>query len=525
MEVRHLLPTEPRGRAGLCAAALLLFAAGCESTAPGRDSGVVDEVLTSRVPPEFRLARNAPGHRLHLGLTGDKAVLCRDCHDVSDGGFSIPSQAVCASCHKDAMKQHHPLDAGIDLTCLTCHPFGVKAATVQFDRWLCFDCHQKPQGQFVSDAGITFTRVSAIEVHKDDCQSCHRPHLKPFTQSAACEGCHDVTLKHGAKGDTLVDKCMNCHEHHTEASSASAMCVKCHTKPTITATARVTPGALFEKGHDGCGSCHLAHTFEKESVKPCAACHKQMQVLAEKDHASCGDCHRPHQPRSAAVTCESCHKDEIVKHPKVDGQRCIACHPVHDPRQLEPKGCLACHTEAPFNAPVVHAKDVTCDECHDSHDGKPATQRECKRCHDKAYVETARIQDVKGHKDCKGCHDTLPHGLASQKPCLSCHEKQKPVKKGHDTCDECHESHSGAVIKTCTQCHEVAKLPGLHAEKDHQACEKCHTAHAPDPSLSTAVCKTCHKALKLDTHPTPPTQCASCHLFTPAVSPSPSEKK
>lgn len=522
MEVRQPLPAASWGRPLLVAAALLLLVAGCESPAPAPDSGVVGEVLTSRVPPEFRLAKLAPGHRLHLGLKGDKAVLCRDCHELSDAGFTLPTQAVCESCHKDEMKQHHPLDAGIDLTCLTCHPFGVKSAAVQFDRWLCFDCHQKPQGRFVNDAGVVLSRISPIEVHKEDCQSCHRPHLQPFTQAADCAECHDVKLKHGAKGDTLAEKCMNCHEHHTEASRASAMCVTCHTKPTMKAEARVARGALFEKGHVGCGSCHLAHTFDKEAVKPCTSCHKQMQVLAPKDHAACGDCHKAHQPRSAPVACESCHKDEVVKHPKVENQRCVGCHPVHDAKQLEPKGCLACHTKAPFNAPVVHAKDVKCDECHESHDGKPATPKECKRCHDKQYVETGRVKDLKGkgHTDCKACHETLPHGLAGQKPCLSCHEKRKPIEKAHDECKKCHESHSGALVKTCVQCHEVPKLPGLHAEKEHQTCDKCHTAHTPDPSLGTAVCKSCHKALKLDTHPTPPTQCASCHLFVPAMPPS-----
>lgn len=520
MEVRQLLPTARWGRA-LLGAAFLLAVAGCETAAPVTDAGV-EEVLSSRVPPEFRLARLAPGHRLHLGLKGDKAVLCRDCHALSDAGFTLPTQAVCESCHKAEMKQHHPLDAGIDLTCLTCHPFGVKAAAVQFDRWLCFDCHQKPQGRFVNDAGVVLTRISPIEVHKEDCQSCHRPHLQPFTQAADCAECHDVKLEHGAKGNTLAEKCMNCHEQHTEASRASAMCVTCHTKPTMKAEARVAPGALFEKGHVGCGSCHLAHTFDKEAVKPCTSCHKQMYVLAPKEHTACADCHKAHQPRSAPVTCESCHKDELVKHPKVEEQRCIGCHPVHDPKQLEPKGCLACHTKAPFNATVVHAKDVKCNECHESHDGKPATPKECKRCHDKQYVETARVKDVKGkgHADCKACHETLPHGLAGQKPCLSCHEKRKPIEKAHDECKKCHESHSGALVKTCVQCHEVPKLPGLHAEKEHQTCDKCHTAHTPDPSLGTAVCKSCHKALKLDTHPTPPTQCASCHLFVPAMPPS-----
>jgi hypothetical protein len=122
---------------------------------------------------------------------------------------------------------------------------------------------------------------------------------------------------------------------------------------------------------------------------------------------------------------------------------------------------------------------------------------------------------VKGHKDCTGCHVNQPHGApAEPKPCLSCHEKQKPLQAGHAECKSCHEHHSGTVEKTCAECHAVPKLPALHAVKEHQECAKCHAPHAPDPGRGPAMCKSCHRALEQETHPTPPTQCAGCHLFT-----------
>jgi len=482
----------------------LLVALGtsaCGLVPPGQDGGTV------MVPQQYRLAKNAPGHEQHLTLVGPEQVRCRDCHAVSDAGFVTPPAALCASCHEPQLEHHHPLDAGVALTCLTCHPFMAKTVPQRFEKWMCLDCHQKPQGQ-----------APAVTVHTSECQQCHRPHQQPFTVAADCTQCHEVKLQHGARGDTLAEKCMNCHEHHTEAAAASGMCVTCHLKPTMVARARVAKEALFKPGHPGCGSCHLAHQFDKDRVKPCARCHEHQPVLAKAEHDACTDCHRPHQPRPAAVECRACHKDEVVKHPKsADGQACLGCHPVH------PEGdaglavsCVSCHDEAPFTAAVVHGARVQCNDCHEPHDARPTSQRECKSCHAERFAEVARIKDVKGHKDCKGCHDTLPHGLASQKPCLSCHEQQKPLQAGHGACDSCHESHSGAVVKTCVQCHEVKKLPALHAVEEHQQCQKCHAPHAPDPGAGPATCRTCHQALKKQTHPTPPTQCAGCHLFVDA---------
>ncbi|MBL8921198.1 MAG: hypothetical protein JNJ54_20210 [Myxococcaceae bacterium] len=493
---------------------MVALAAGCgelqELIPPPQDGGLFT------VGDHYPRAKAAPGHQQHLSLKGEKQVLCRDCHAIDDAGFRAPPGDLCLECHKDQGKQHHPLDAGIDLTCLTCHPFMAKQLPQRFEKWMCFDCHQKPQGD--GDAG-----VPAITVHRSECQQCHRPHEAPFTQSADCTTCHEVKLSHGAKGDTLADKCMNCHEHHTAAAPASGMCVTCHTTDKVPAKARVEPKALFEKGHVGCGSCHVAHTFDKDVVKPCVRCHDTMKVMGASEHDSCRECHRPHLARAAPKDCKACHKDEVVKHPKSkDGKLCLGCHYMHDEKQPAGKvarGCLECHDEAPFTNAVVHGERVQCDDCHEPHDAKPTSLRECKSCHDTRYVEVARLKpqkDPKGHRECKSCHDQLPHGLASQKPCLSCHEKSKPPQAGHTECKKCHESHSGVAFKACTDCHAVKKLLGLHAEEKHQECEKCHAPHVPEPGFGPANCRSCHKLLPQADHTPPPQRCTGCHLFIDA---------
>lgn len=502
------------------ALALFGFVVGCSSVEPGEDA----QQPLLNVPGNYRLARPTPGHQAHLwaGRTDGgvrnpevKEVLCRDCHALTDGGFEAPGTKSCERCHETQQKQHHPFDGGTEFTCLTCHPFKAKTLPARFERWPCFECHREAQADH-----------PPITVHTARCEACHKPHQAEFTQAAECTTCHEVTLSHGAKGSTLAEKCMNCHPHHTEASVASKQCVTCHTKPTMPAAARVAPEALFKPGHTGCGSCHQAHRFEAGVAKPCESCHRGQPTIGASDHA-CTDCHRPHAKKAAPIGCtDSCHKEERVKHPKSkDGQTCMGCHEVHAIGGRLAKPCVACHDTNEFTAKVVHGKTVTCDDCHGAHDAKPLTQKECKSCHAVRYAEVATMAAKKpgtkltGHGMCVDCHQQLPHGPPGEpKPCLSCHEKERPLAAKHEPCGQCHQAHSGELEKSCTSCHKLAELPGLHAQAEHQSCQKCHSVHAgtptsPKPTASPATCKSCHQILGKKDHPTPPKECSGCHLF------------
>lgn len=487
------------------------------------------------VPGDYKLARPAPGHQIHLGIGWSpdggrvfdadagtlKQVLCRDCHALTDAGFESPSSKPCERCHETQNKQHHPFDGGTEFTCLTCHPFMAKTLPARFDRWPCFDCHSKPQADH-----------PAITVHKAECQACHRPHQEKFTQPAECSQCHEVTLTHGKKGESMAERCMDCHPHHTEAAVASKQCIGCHTKDELPIKARVSPEALFKPGHTGCGSCHVPHRFQAGQVKACETCHRGQPVLARWEH-DCTDCHRPHAPKARPIGCtDGCHKDEKLelKHPKSkDGKTCLGCHPVHAPSVADTlaKPCIACHDKEPFTDKVVHGAPILCNDCHDPHDAKPQTPRECKSCHSYRYTEVALMAarkpgtKVSGHSMCVDCHRQLPHGAPTPpKPCLECHEKQKPLVAKHDECTKCHQPHSGELQKACTSCHKPAELPALHAVPEHQTCQKCHSVHtatpaAPKGNTSPATCKACHPILSVKEHPTPPKECIGCHLFEP----------
>lgn len=492
--------------ASVAFAALL---AGCGVLPPPPDAGLVT------VGEGYHTARATPGHKQHLALTGEKQTRCRDCHDLQKDGFRSPGPELCQKCHEDQQKQHHPLDAGIDLTCLTCHAFNSSPDDPKhFERWSCIGCHAEAQNE-----------QKPITVHKAECARCHRPHEEPFTQAADCTTCHEVSLKHGAKGDTLAETCMACHKHHSPANEASAQCVECHTKDKMPAAARVTPGAIFKPGHAGCGSCHRPHTFVKGALESCEKCHENQPVMGALHHTECVDCHRPHLTRAAPVSCESCHKDGkakvVVKHPK-DKQKgaCLGCHPVH-PKAHDgslAKPCVACHDKEPFTAKVVHSEETTCADCHKPHDAKPGKLTLCASCHEEQAKAVKKNAD---HAKCDECHAGLPHGVkGDKKPCLSCHEKSKPPQAGHqkEGCNACHETHAGTVLKTCTDCHDGKKkaLPGLHQEKEHAECAKCHGPHEPQPGFGPKTCQSCHKKLSVKEHVPLPNQCVGCHLFKDA---------
>lgn len=505
--------------------------------------GVMPELSASGdasliVPARYHQAMNATGHVTHVGKEnpdGGKRVACRACHDLEKDGFKNPGPGICKTCHEANSTFHHGGDAGFTLdggaraevTCLTCHPFDVvNGQPPPITPWICLDCHDRPQNQKV-----------AVEAHQSACFYCHQPHRAEFTQPTECTICHQIGLAHGAKGDSVAKSCMKCHEQHRPAAEASKECVACHSdeKEQKKKSSVVTKAALFEehgKGHKSCGSCHLPHKFDKKAVKTCTACHKDQVVLAlgatPKTHTTCMSCHAPHAGKTGAPkTCQTagCHADVKSSHPtskdKPENRHpCMSCHPMHDalpkPKQVA-KTCESCHKEEKFTG-VVHGKDkdgvaTSCDDCHKKHDFKVAKESRvaCKECHAQLLTATAKVKK-NGHAKCEDCHAGLPHKpLPDQrKTCVSCHEKLKPPQKGHDDCSKCHETHSGAKLKACLDCHKVPELEGLHMEVKHQKCDQCHAAHNPQPDERN-VCLSCHKDKA--THEPKAPRCANCHLF------------
>ena len=229
-------------------------------------------------------------------------------------------------------------------------------------------------------------------------------------------------------------------------------------------------------------------------------------------------------PRAQPKPCEQCHQRvaSTNKHPpSAEGQRCTGCHVPH-PSEPAPsaKPCVSCHQQTEFFGHQVHAPTLECASCHPPHAGKPTRQVLCVSCHE---IQVKAVKLNRGHADCNSCHAGLPHAEnAEPKPCLSCHEGKVPPQKKHPECASCHASHSAAITRTCVSCHQTPTskpLPGLHAVQKHRECATCHAPHAPEPSRGPSTCRTCHERLPPASHPTPPTQCTGCHLFTQEMSP------
>lgn len=516
----------------------LLGAAGCldvsELLPPARDGGQL------KVPGTYLDARLSTGHRAHLALSGERQLSCRDCHALADAGFSAQAVKRCESCHQQEKEHHHPFDGGVAMGCTSCHVFRASGEAAHIDPWGCRRCHveQLDGGAVLGPApgeanpGHLPPHVS---VHVKRCEACHRPHGAPFTQPADCGGCHDVNVSHGKGEKALVaDTCMACHPHHSKASDALARCTGCHVGGPVPAKAQVKAAALFSPGHTGCSTCHAPHAFVAERAARCTSCHVEKPVLAAAKHQDCVSCHQPHEPRAAPKGCESCHQKLHPKHP-VDarGQPCLGCHPIHgevagltkpSPDGGTPVssslavGCGACHQTPELNAQNLHARGLVCLSCHAApHDGSPPREHLCDRCH---LTQITSTRANAGHQRCGDCHPGLPHAPpVSPKPCLDCHPTKQPPQRGHVQkleCASCHQSHSAKVTTRCTDCHGTpdAPLPGLHLIPKHAQCSTCHAPHAPAPGLEPKACRSCHPQPSLKSHPTPPQQCISCHLFT-----------
>lgn len=455
------------------------------------------------VPDTWPQVRLSPGHSQHVF---NEEVKCDDCHDPTIDTFEAPDTGVCTQCHeKQASLAHVNLD-GTPMDCYTCHIFGSEPEV--FGRWHCTRCH----GPFENVAGL-----EGLSMHNTvPCETCHNPHKPTAETVRECDECHeDMNLRHGRP--TVSGSCVDCHGGHRLASDA-ASCMDCHAtkSPVIPAT------ATFGGGHESCASCHMPHTFSASTALRCNACHQGKQVLAQssaRPHRDCNSCHSPHDVLGAGDhTCKSCHEDIASTHSAQSGKQCIGCHEPHPKRVAQVAlQCSQCHEEASSER-AFHAGNTPCTGCHQPHrfDLSSIPDRAlCRRCHVSQVRLTSRNL---GHSSCTGCHQGTVHELAGVLTCGSCHEeKLRRSPSGHRECATCHEPHSGTPQKTCTNCHKVMLLPGLHrlanvpVGEGHTQCVACHDIHELKVHATRADCMRCHE--DVGNHQPDAKVCTGCHTF------------
>jgi len=504
---------KPAKRTVIVVAALALVGAAVAFVMWRSGGGPVDQKVPANVPPTWASVRDSAGHTKHLG-SKKQDVVCRDCHDESNGKFAVLGETACTKCHEPQLKLTHVGKPGPDHTpCISCHAFGAKPAAT------CISCHAETQG-----------KLAAVAVHatKDaPCTSCHMPHRDPQVKQADCAKCHtkiqashgkqhvasDVTLARGwlDAGVGLVEKggspdpagapsCTDCHAPHTRAVAATTTCNGCH------ATA---PKGPKPSNHAACTTCHTPHDFERTAVAQCASCHTDKRHATENPaHATCTTCHAAHNTPAQKGVCTTCHstKHTLAEAKVAKHAECTSCHSPHDPKASPAAACATCHGN--ISAKHAPGKSDRCVDCHSPHPkaatpghpastlgtpGNHAIAQACSSCHTPAKSDTGF--HAKGVA-CTNCHE--PHSFSMAKPnatfCQKCHAPEQRLvatNKGHTDCMQCHAGpHSPKEQKaTCATCH---KVEATTANDGHRDCNMCHEPHAGKVIPAAAACKSCH---------------------------------
>jgi predicted CXXCH cytochrome family protein len=502
-------------------------------------------------------------HRHHR----TSAATCTSCH--APHGLPKVVLATCTTCHVGIGVRHGnrvvpqaDADAGVD--------------AIAEQPWDAGPAHREAStaaAPFLVDGGPSGDDAAELErlaqTPAGVCAGCHLPHATGKDATDSCQNCHDKDAD-GPSGLAWLARqapkiqpqgpgvaghkgCTACHAPHQAYREAVRPCVGCHgAKKSVS----------LVKGHADCKSCHTPHA-PTDAPNRCVDCHRGHAALGTPkvaQHARCSSCHDVHTPAaSAATACEKCHAAVHPNHPKalakVGESACIGCHAPHPASSNAiVKPCTSCHQAIAKADAKVHGT-ATCGTCHAKHEGFKLTGQGsgfCVSCHGK------QAQSVgPGHADCKGCHGGA-HGPVRPVVCRTCHEAEaSTAPKGHASCPSCHEPHGGRLVvgdgkpgralcvachagkaqavhgasapgcaschrphgpkgpaatPTCTSCHAVTSLPGLHEAKPHQAnCLPCHGGHskpASDRATCTGKCHSDRKAHQADAK-----DCRGCHNF------------
>lgn len=511
-----------------------------------------EETEPVQVPDSWREMREGKGHKIHLRTD----VKCKDCHQVKEGVFLIPSDDVCSRCHERTHEElHGVISIAGAVRCRDCHSFktGDPEPGVA-----CRKCHVKePEASHVGPERV-------VAVHASEaCTTCHKPHSTQRPAGFDCVDCHrDREAAHGQSGST-PDGCLECHGAHRPAEAAKTGCVRCHVAgdvapqapaPTLDGGIRLderigTTSIAFPAGafkgraaphvpataltgagqHATCATCHRPHGDDR-GVLPCGSCHGDQVkhgagtslLRPDKVDHTCTACHPQHQVKGAQDRCAQCHDSVEKRHPG----DCTGCHQPHAPEGSKPLACASCHdprdpkpaltTVAALADPVAdtraHSGGIECLKCHSPH-GSQESPKPCWTCHAKEAAGTQSIKE-RGHADCKQCHLSAAHDPQRKPPaCGTCHQAEAAsAPEGHADCKKCHEPHGGKQRPeaACRKCHDdEARTP--HGKAD---CASCHRPHGPEGVATAPACATCHTPQGLGgLHRKPGhDSCASCHL-------------
>jgi len=351
--------------------------------------------------------------------------------------------AACVDCHSGAAtsgKASDNLLAKME-TCKSCHE---EQLTKQ-----CTYCH----------VGADSTTYTPTPNPIRELNFSHKAHVD--SQKTACETCHTVLDKAGARTGELVPAMTTCTTCHNDVKASNA-CEKCHTNLAALRPAEHNRTNFVREhkfsarlGDAACGACHTQES--------CVDCHNGSELM--KVDVPGKDLMSLHSPRltaidrgqgmrltkihdlnfkfthgisakGKAIECQTCHSTE---------QFCSECHKaggnvnqgVFKPASHSVAGfttlgigsgggeharqakrdiesCAACHS--------IEGADAVCITCHTDVDGIKGTDP---KTHDRGFMsDNHGIWHTDPGANCYTCHTDInarPGGVKGQKFCGYCH--------------------------------------------------------------------------------------------------------
>ena len=278
---------------------------------------------------------------------------CQGCHIFVPSGQIVERPDTGTYLLVNALEGKHDT-----LSCHACHPFELKAQTMELVAWMtnrpevvpphakvprhiCEQCHvqgeAKDKWQRIATTAGHRTHLESDSLKgKVECLSCHAlsAHRFPPTDSTCAnqQGCHltqDVAVKLGKMRGQADMHCNACHQFTADVpllatrdsaagtlTPATRQCASCHAMKAKLAAIGFDPA---KDPHGGtCGMCHNPHTNiqPKDAIKSCASaqCHATWRDVAFHSGAvhrrvaqNCTLCHAAHAARVDASDCTGCH--------------------------------------------------------------------------------------------------------------------------------------------------------------------------------------------------------------------------
>lgn len=232
---------------------------------------------------------------------------CQGCHQeplVHQGLFGTD----CATCHRaqgwlPALVEGQPFEhasqtgfsltrhaqdyAGQPLTCLGCHPNGLK----YFEAGTCVNCHTRDDLLFM-EQHLDFYGFACLACHDGVDRLGDFDHATVFPlegrhASTACENCHLAS----AAGRVFKGTPLECYQCHTEpqihAGFFGLQCGWCHTTEAWVPARLSQHDFPLDHGDQGVLECQLCHT-DTYTIYTCFGCHEHQQAEVTETHLAEG---------------------------------------------------------------------------------------------------------------------------------------------------------------------------------------------------------------------------------------------